>query len=94
MIPLIQRYINHLLDTDAGQSNDTSSYNYSMPADSVSADEWAEFDNVFQVHCPKLFVDIAVRDVSEMLPSFYGLSLNRIADNDAVLSMFALSERI
>lgn len=64
MIPLLQRYVNHLLDTEDGQTQDATPYNYSMPADSVSADEWAEFDNVFQIHCPKLFVDSAVRDVS------------------------------
>lgn len=64
MIPLLQRYINHLIETDGGHSNDPSPHNYSMPADSVSADEWAEFDNVFQIHCPKLFVDSAVRNVS------------------------------
>ncbi|KIK68037.1 hypothetical protein GYMLUDRAFT_238205 [Collybiopsis luxurians FD-317 M1] len=61
MIPLLRLYINRMLDTDAGQSIDND---YSIPADAVfSADEWAQFDNVFQIHCPKLFVDSAVRDI-------------------------------
>ncbi|KAJ3799089.1 golgi-body localization protein domain-containing protein [Lentinula aff. detonsa] len=74
MILLLQRYINHLLDTEAGQVQDAASYNYSMPADSVSADEWAEFDNVFQIHCPKLFVDSAIRDI---MMQYYHCSRDR-----------------
>ncbi|KAJ3853573.1 golgi-body localization protein domain-containing protein [Lentinula lateritia] len=74
MIPLLQRYVNHLLDTEDGQAQDATPYNYSMPADSVSADEWAEFDNVFQIHCPKLFVDSAVRDI---MMQYYHCSRDR-----------------
>ncbi|KAF8826840.1 hypothetical protein HHX47_DHR5000618 [Lentinula edodes] len=74
MIPLLQRYVNHLLDTEDGQTQDATPYNYSMPADSVSADEWAEFDNVFQIHCPKLFVDSAVRDI---MMQYYHCSRDR-----------------
>ncbi|KAJ3774447.1 golgi-body localization protein domain-containing protein [Lentinula raphanica] len=74
MIPLLQRYIDHLHDTENGRVQDAASYNYSMPADSVSADEWAEFDNVFQIHCPKLFVDSAIRDI---MMQYYHCSRDR-----------------
>src|ERR1700729_1452059 len=40
---------------------------YYMPSDSVSADEWSEFDNVYQVHCPRIFMNNAIRDVRSHL---------------------------
>ncbi|KAF5390524.1 hypothetical protein D9757_002702 [Collybiopsis confluens] len=77
MIPLLEQYINHLLAVDAGQSNDN---NYSIPADSVfSADEWVSFDNVFHIHCPKLFVDSAVRDI---MMRYYNCSRARRGTED------------
>jgi hypothetical protein len=36
---------------------------YYMPSDTVSADEWSEFDNVYQVHSPRIFMNNAIRDV-------------------------------
>jgi hypothetical protein len=44
-----------------------------MPSDTVSPDEWSEFDNVYQVHCPKVFLNNAIRDVrSHFTPDFFG----------------------
>ncbi|KAF9268076.1 hypothetical protein L218DRAFT_994841 [Marasmius fiardii PR-910] len=66
-INLLEQYIEALQKTD----QDSSGYSpdYQMPADSVSPDEWAEFDNVYQIHCPKLFLDSAVRDI--MMQYYY-----------------------
>ncbi|OBZ70295.1 hypothetical protein A0H81_09960 [Grifola frondosa] len=40
-----------------------------MPADSVSPEEWAEFDNVYQVYCPQIIMDNAIRDI--MMQYYY-----------------------
>jgi hypothetical protein len=66
MVILLQHYIKHLEAVDqhpegARKSNVESYY---MPAEMVSADEWADFENVYQVHSPNLFMCNAVRDVS------------------------------
>lgn len=65
MIALLGDYVTYLDDTDKNTNhtdNDTAQ-NYYMPSDTVSPDEWAEFDSVYQVHCPKIFMDNAIRDV-------------------------------
>ncbi|PFH52812.1 hypothetical protein AMATHDRAFT_139321 [Amanita thiersii Skay4041] len=37
--------------------------NYVITSESVTPSEWAEFDNVYHVHCPKIFLDAAIRDI-------------------------------
>lgn len=69
MIALLRDYTNHLKAVDqspegARKSNVESYY---MPADMVSANEWADFENVYQVHSPNLFMCSDVRDVSFIL---------------------------
>lgn len=69
MVTLLRDYINHLTEVDqcpegARKSNAESYY---MPAEMVSANEWADFENVYQVHSPNLFMCNAVRDVSFVL---------------------------
>jgi hypothetical protein len=49
------------MSTNAHASKEQTYY---MPSDTVSADEWSCFDNVYQVHCPKIFMNNAIRDVS------------------------------
>lgn len=65
MITLLESYIAQLRQVDmasqAATRNGTSSYY--MPADMVSPDEWAGFDNVYQVHSPHIILDNAIRDV-------------------------------
>ncbi|KAL0070669.1 Protein SABRE [Marasmius tenuissimus] len=67
-ISLLEHYIEALKNLDQDSPSDPSP-DYQMPADSVSADEWAEFDNVYQIHGPKLFLDSAVRDI--MMQYYY-----------------------
>lgn len=65
MINLLEGYISQLRQVDiasqASTRNGTSSYY--MPADMVSPDEWAGYDNVYQVHSPHIIMDNAIRDV-------------------------------
>ncbi|KAH0839883.1 hypothetical protein J3R83DRAFT_834 [Lanmaoa asiatica] len=73
MIALLRDYTNHLKAADqlpegARKSNVESYY---MPAEMVSANEWADFENVYQVHSPNLFMCNAVRDVSIILAQGY-----------------------
>ncbi|KAL0572042.1 Protein SABRE [Marasmius crinis-equi] len=67
-ISLLEHYIETLQKLDEDSPTDHSP-DYQMPADSVSADEWAEFDNVYQIHAPKLFLDSAIRDI--MMQYYY-----------------------
>ncbi|PPQ99072.1 hypothetical protein CVT24_003632 [Panaeolus cyanescens] len=71
MISLIEDYITVLKEADVKSqfSQSIPSVNYYLPADIVSSDEWAEFDNVYQVHCPSVFMDSAVRDI--MMQYYY-----------------------
>lgn len=71
MVTLLEEYINVLKEVeikpDSAQEKATQSYY--IPADIVSSDEWAEFDNVYQIHCPSIFMDSAIRDVGLFLKS-------------------------
>jgi hypothetical protein len=58
MISLLEDYADVLHNEDKGDST-----NYYMAADTISADEWSGFDNVYHVHCPKVFLNESVRDV-------------------------------
>ncbi|KAI9001069.1 golgi-body localization protein domain-containing protein [Trametes punicea] len=71
MIALLEGYIAQLRQLDmasqASTKNGTSSYY--MPVEMVSPEEWAGFDNVYQVHCPQIIMDNAVRDI--MMQYYY-----------------------
>ncbi|OCH92936.1 hypothetical protein OBBRIDRAFT_802282 [Obba rivulosa] len=60
MILLLEDYIRHLRKVDAESNvlNASSGQSYYMPSDTVSPEEWAEFDNVYQIlmqyyHCSR-----------------------------------------
>jgi hypothetical protein len=65
MVALLEDYIAHLREADTASNNGDvqGSHSYHMPSDEVSPHEWAEFDNVYHIHCPKIFMDSAIRDV-------------------------------
>ena len=65
MVTLLEEYITHLQEQETRPETKVGEQDYRLPSDTVSPDEWAEFDNVIQVHCPKVFFDSAIRDVSE-----------------------------
>jgi hypothetical protein len=65
MIGLLEDYVAVLRETDkpARIADDHNPQSYYMPSDTVSPNDWAEFENVYQVHCPKVFLTTAIRDV-------------------------------
>ncbi|KAG2042334.1 golgi-body localization protein domain-containing protein [Suillus americanus] len=65
MIALLQDYVNHLRMTEIPHTGSRSSNieNYYMPSETVEADEWAEFENVYQLHAPKVFMNDSIRDI-------------------------------
>ncbi|KAJ7498810.1 golgi-body localization protein domain-containing protein [Mycena latifolia] len=71
MLRLIEDYITLLQETEAGSRpiGDTDGHSYHIPADTLSEAEWAEFDNVYQIHCPKIFLDSSIRDI--MMQYYY-----------------------
>jgi hypothetical protein len=71
MLALLEEYIAALKETEAGLGDPQmpGQQNHHMPTAIVSPDEWAEFDNVYQIHCPNVFMDSAVRDVRSLSSS-------------------------
>ncbi|KAF8897633.1 golgi-body localization protein domain-containing protein [Infundibulicybe gibba] len=64
MAALLQEYITLLQRTEpTPKSKNRYTQNYHIPSDTVSPSEWAEFDHVYQIHCPKIFMDSAIRDI-------------------------------
>ncbi|KAH7914213.1 golgi-body localization protein domain-containing protein [Hygrophoropsis aurantiaca] len=65
MATLLEDYIAHLhaVDMPSEDSRHHDNSNYYMPSDTVSAHEWADFENVYQVHAPKVFMSVAIRDI-------------------------------
>lgn len=89
MITLLESYIQRLRAIDAA-SKQSGSGHYQMPVDTVSPDEWADFDNVYQVHSPHVFIDNAIRDVRQQ--NYFGTRLlTSIIAIVAVLSYFAIT---
>ena len=67
MISLLEGYVNNLRQVDmASQQTPGRNRNssYYMPSDLVTPEEWAGFDNVYQVHSPHIIMDNCIRDVS------------------------------
>ncbi|EGO01866.1 hypothetical protein SERLA73DRAFT_71025 [Serpula lacrymans var. lacrymans S7.3] len=75
-ITFLEDYITHLQTIDSRSSTDdtNNSQSYYMPSDTVSSDEWAEFENVYQVHSPKVFMTHSIRNV---LMQYYYCSRGR-----------------
>lgn len=69
MVALLEEYVAFLEDPDASSNADKQSYY--MSSETVSASEWAEFDHVYQIHCPKIFMDTAIRDVRPLPETYY-----------------------
>lgn len=65
MMALLQDYVNHLRTTEFPPTDPRSSNTktYYMPSETVAAEEWAEFENVYQVHAPKVFMNNSIRNV-------------------------------
>lgn len=94
MLVLLEDYITLLEETDAGSRpmGDTDGHGYHIPSDTLSEAEWAEFDNVYQIHCPKIFLDTAIRDVCRKFISASSIS-DHFLDNDAILLLLQITQR-
>lgn len=64
MIKLLEEYAAVLSGGQAteGPTNPPSG-NYYIATDTVPVSEWLGFEHVYQVHCPRLFLNESVRDV-------------------------------
>ncbi|KAG6911191.1 hypothetical protein DXG01_003058 [Tephrocybe rancida] len=63
MVTLLEEYVVLLREAESGsQQSQHSDKAYLMPAYTVSPDEWAEFESVYHIHCPKILMDSATRD--------------------------------
>ncbi|KAJ7507924.1 golgi-body localization protein domain-containing protein [Mycena galericulata] len=71
MLLLLEDYITLIEETEAGSrpKGETNDHSYHIPSDTLSEAEWDEFDNVYQIHCPKIFLDAAIRDI--MMQYYY-----------------------
>ena len=75
MITLLERYTQHLSSLRASAANSGAGSHkasddiYDMPADIQLPEQLGEFANVYQVHCPKINLNNATRDVIHF-PSF------------------------
>ncbi|GBE79683.1 predicted protein [Sparassis crispa] len=76
MIALLDDYVSHLCKVEAASTHlgPNGGQSYYMPSDSVSSEEWATFDHVYQVHCPQVFMDNTIRDI---LMQYYHCSRSR-----------------
>ena len=63
MIKLLEEYAAVLSENQAAEGTDPHSRSYYIAADTVPMSEWLGFENVYQVHCPRLFLNESVRDV-------------------------------
>jgi len=73
MIQLLEGYLEVLQKSEQDDAESPAAEDprhYQLPSDTITADEWAEFDNVFHIHNPKILLDDAIRDASVQCPAF------------------------
>ena len=63
MVTLLEDYVTVLQYLDAGREPTTTELSYYLPSEMTSSAELAEYENVYQLHCPSIFLDSAIRDV-------------------------------
>lgn len=61
MIELTKDYLS-FLQHPAGDGAEATQYH--IPSETVSEEDGAEFDNIYHIHWPKIFLDSTIRDVS------------------------------
>jgi len=95
MIDLLEEYAAVLKENQAAEEGRASNFgNYYIAADTVPVSEWDGFANVYQVHCPRLFLNESVRDVRIHHPKLLILGSRIPPGPDAVLLLFAFKERV
>jgi hypothetical protein len=95
MMSLLEDYVTVLqAETTSEGTTKEATPSYAMPSHTVSPDEWAEFENVYQIHCPKIYMDTAVRDVC-CLTNIYSICAMLIEpqDHDKILLLLSCKKR-
>lgn len=68
MIKLLQDYMDFLKNAETDDVLEPlQAKSYHLPSEVVLPEEWTEFDNTYQLHCPKLSLEKATRDVSPVV---------------------------
>ena len=76
MIDLLEDYATVLKENQATEEGTASNIgSYYIAADTVPVSESDGFANVYQVHCPRLFLNESVRDVHILAPLIAYLGL-------------------
>lgn len=91
---LLEDYVT-LLQAEARSEETTreATRSYLMPSHTVSPDEWAAFENVYQIHCPKIYMDNTVRDVRCFYVGFTSAIFMEPKDHDKILLLLSCKER-
>jgi hypothetical protein len=64
MIGLLEEYAAMLNENQpAEKGTESRTGTYYIATDTIPVSEWLGFENVYQVHCPRLFLNESVRDV-------------------------------
>ncbi|XP_006460255.1 hypothetical protein AGABI2DRAFT_117215 [Agaricus bisporus var. bisporus H97] len=64
MIKLLQDYMDFLKNAETDDVLEPlQAKSYHLPSEVVLPEEWTEFDNTYQLHCPKLSLEKATRDI-------------------------------
>ena len=76
MIKLLEEYA-AVLNEDQTAGAESRPGSYYIATDTIPVEEWLGFEHVYQVHCPRLFLNESVRDVRvplfpRCLPPIYG----------------------
>ena len=70
MIKLLQEYAEVLSGGPVAEdATDPRPGSYYIATDTVPVSEWLGFEHVYQVHCPRLFLNESVRDVGLLAPN-------------------------
>ena len=94
MVSLLDDYVVHLqAETRSEETEKETKQSYLMPSHTVSPDEWAEFENVYQIHCPKIYMDNPIRDVRYFVVAFSSAMLMESKAHDEILLLLPCKER-
>ncbi|KZS98046.1 hypothetical protein SISNIDRAFT_449676 [Sistotremastrum niveocremeum HHB9708] len=76
---LLESYVRHLETSEAANPSDDSQMteldSYAIPSETLSAEEWQNFINVYQVHSPVICIDNVTRDF--MMQYYYASRARR-----------------
>lgn len=94
MMSLLEDYVTFLrAEPRSEETSKEATQSYLMPSHTVSPAEWAEFENVYTIHCPKIYMDSAIRDVCCFHVAYNSAVLIEPQDHDTILLLLSCKER-